>query len=205
MTKYVAIDCEFDQGKARNIPCKVSIVNYDGEIILDTLVDNKDIRVRSHVEIHGISDDMLLEAPSFAAVKAHVLSLCRDCTFIGHSVKQDLKVMEIAGVNYIDTALAIDSKQPKKLKEVAKQRLNASIQEGTHSSIVDARTALAIFRDDEQFFTQQIYFMTEEDLKWSVSKYQHKHFKPHKKERKGAPFPDIMTDIQMRISSQINL
>lgn len=54
ITKYLAIDCEFDQGHGKNVPCKVSIVNSRGEIIVDTLIHNSDILIRSHKDIHGI-------------------------------------------------------------------------------------------------------------------------------------------------------
>ena len=146
VTKYVAIDCEFDQGHGKNVPCKVSIVNSKGEIIVDTLIHNSDILIRSHKDIHGIDQRMLIDAPKYDHVRDFVMSICQECIFVGHSVKQDLKVMGIGEVYFIDTATAMDGHQPKKLKDVAGKQLNAFIQEGIHSSLVDARAALAIFR-----------------------------------------------------------
>ena len=37
--------------------------------------------------------------------------------------------------------------EKRKLKELAKEFLNAQIQEGHHSSIIDARVALALYRN----------------------------------------------------------
>lgn len=61
----------------------------------------------------------------------------------------DLKVMGIYDVPYIDTQ-AIDkflegAHQTKKLKVLCEKYLNAQIQEGHHSSIIDARSSLALF------------------------------------------------------------
>lgn len=40
VTQIVALDCEYDADKETNLkaPCKVSIVNAQGEILLDTLI-----------------------------------------------------------------------------------------------------------------------------------------------------------------------
>ena len=71
MTKYLAIDCEMDQIRSefgvlgQNIPCKVSVVNAEGQIVLDTLIKpslcGQDIDDITRVEgfkslhmIHGI-------------------------------------------------------------------------------------------------------------------------------------------------------
>ena len=42
ITKYLAIDCEMDQIDGQSdasLVCKVTIINSDGQIVLDTLVD----------------------------------------------------------------------------------------------------------------------------------------------------------------------
>jgi hypothetical protein len=66
--------------------------------------------------------------------------------FIGHGVTLDLKVMGIGGVPFLCTQ-NIDRAPggSKKLKTLSQQYLNASIQEGHHSSIIDARASLALF------------------------------------------------------------
>ena len=66
---------------------------------------------------------------------------------IGHSIKQDLIVMELSGFNFIDTSLIIDHRQPNSLKDFLLVLLNAHIQEEgkTHSSIIDSRGTLALF------------------------------------------------------------
>ena len=71
----------------KNIPCKVSIVNYYGEIIIDTLVKSSEKKIRSHACIHGITEEMLEDAPDLEDVFTHIMSLCDKSLFIGHSVK----------------------------------------------------------------------------------------------------------------------
>ncbi len=59
----------------------------------------------------------------------------------------DLKVIGIADVPYICTS-KIDLNalhQARKLKDLSKKYLNADIQNGNHSSIVDSRCTLALF------------------------------------------------------------
>lgn len=201
-----------------NIPCKVSVVNAEGHVVLDTLikpsVNGEDIAdiaqypgFRSLQHIHGIKPRWLEDAPSFASVREHIMELAGkevelsddhsqtegspfkdktsslNCTesnnenkehaspekgqlknfvpvypdtfnhdvhaiFIGHGVTLDLKVMRIADVPYYCTQ-QIDKDpvlhQSKKLKDLCKKHLNATIQEGHHSSIIDSRASLALF------------------------------------------------------------
>lgn len=75
--------------------------------------------------------------------------------FVAHGAVVDLKVMDIYDVPYICT-LVVDSistdsshhpyrHQCRKLKDLCKKYLNAKIQEGHHSSIIDSRACLALF------------------------------------------------------------
>jgi len=70
-----------------NIPCKVSVVNGQGVVVLDTLVkpsingeDVEDIRkidgYTSLYGIHGIKPEWLIDAPSFRSVREHIMELC---------------------------------------------------------------------------------------------------------------------------------
>lgn len=91
----LAIDCEMDQIRptfggvvgGMNIPCKVSVVNDLGIVILDTLIkpslngvdlDNlsKVEGYKSLIAIHGIKSEWLADAPSFWSVREHIMELC---------------------------------------------------------------------------------------------------------------------------------
>ena len=50
ITKYLAIDCEMDQIDGQSdasLVCKVTIINSDGQIVLDTLVDYNKVEKKS--------------------------------------------------------------------------------------------------------------------------------------------------------------
>jgi DNA polymerase III epsilon subunit-like protein len=115
----VALDSEYDACLDTNlkIPCKITIVNEQGLVILDTLINQNDCEGKPRnlhrmVVIHGIKDKVLVDAPTFALVKNHLTQILdpKTTVFVGHSIKQDLLVMELTGYNFIDTSLIIDNK-----------------------------------------------------------------------------------------------
>lgn len=132
----MALDSEYDACKETNlkIPCKITIVNEEGLVILDTLINQNDPEGNPRnlyrvPQIHGIPSEVLQDAPTFTQVKEHICSLLDPATtvIVGHSVKQDLLVMELTGYNFVDTSIIMDLKQPKSLKECLATLLNADI------------------------------------------------------------------------------
>lgn len=99
-----------DQGEFANIPCKISIINQYGELILDTLIHDEGKRLRSCEIIHGIPGELLSDAPSRESVVEHIQAICKDCIWIGHSVKYDLKVIGLGDVEFIDTSTLEDDR-----------------------------------------------------------------------------------------------
>jgi len=107
----------------QSVACKVSVVNQDGLIVLDTLVrpmvngqNVENVReipqFKSLHHIHGIKADWLADAPTFSEVQEHILELCAKYKtenegnppiFIGHGVLVDLKAVGISDVPYICT------------------------------------------------------------------------------------------------------
>ena len=78
---------EFGVSAGQTIPCKVSIINEQGHIVLDTLVkpslggiDIEDVQeiegFKSLKSIHGIPSEWLTDAPSFKDVREHIMELC---------------------------------------------------------------------------------------------------------------------------------
>ncbi len=119
VSQFVALDSEYDACMDTNlkIPCKITIVNERGEVIIDTLINQSDEhgrprRLQRMVAIHGITDEVLADAPTFKEVRAHLYEILdpQKIIIVGHSIKQDLLVMELTGFNFIDTSLVIDPK-----------------------------------------------------------------------------------------------
>jgi DNA polymerase III subunit epsilon len=62
--KFVAIDGEFDQHDKKNVLVKISIVDDQGQILVDTLVNPRVSIDYSCEQIHGIKKEWLSDAPS---------------------------------------------------------------------------------------------------------------------------------------------
>ncbi len=71
----------------------------------------------------------------------------------------DLKVLGIVDVAYLCTSkIDLNSlHQAKKLKDLSKKYLNAEIQNGNHSSIIDSRCTLALFLKLKDVFALEQY------------------------------------------------
>lgn len=91
----------------------------------------------------------------------------KHCVFVGHGVIYDLKVMNLTDVPFICTSKVDMSEihQAKKLKDLSRVHLNALIQEGHHSSIIDSRCTLALFlKFREQLEERGLQFLNAEEI-----------------------------------------
>ena len=70
--KFVAIDGEFEQTDGKNVLAKVTLVDEEGLILLDTLVDPGTQITYSCERIHGINSAWLKGAPSIQSVQAFI-------------------------------------------------------------------------------------------------------------------------------------
>lgn len=178
VTQFLFIDTEFDQ----QVPCRITIINESGQIVIDTLVRQDQYIAQRQSFIHGITDFMLRDAPSLESVVAHILQIChsRSTVLVAHGGKQDLKCLSLYNCQYIDTQNYYDKGGPKSLKDLSGIVLNARIQYDVHSSIIDARMCLGLFLHNgksRQFQT----FMTMETLYSSSTARKQKN----KKQRTG--------------------
>ena len=83
--------------------CKVSVVDENGRILLDTLVNPEVQITRSLERLHGIKKQWLNDAPTVTSVREHLRKVCGKSVFIGHSVKHDLNALSLYNVYCIDT------------------------------------------------------------------------------------------------------
>lgn len=156
--KYVAIDCEMvgvgpdgtDSALAR-----VSIVNYNGAVLLDCYVkpQEKVTDYRTHVsgiEAHHLESD---EALTFKEAQYKTEAIIRNRILVGHAVYNDLQALILS-----HPALLIrDTSRYKPFRKLAKGRtpglkmlvkeiLGINIQSGSHSSIEDARFTIQLYK-----------------------------------------------------------
>jgi hypothetical protein len=152
-TEYLAIDCEMEGAKSPycDTVVRVSVVNQYGGIVVDTLIKPLHSVIQQRGAIHGIHQKDYKNAVDFKAVELMIESVCKGRVIIGHSTLHDIMEFDMGEVTYVDVSKYNSDKQ-KGLKTLAEEHLNANIQSHFHSSIIDARTAMALFLNMKQHF-----------------------------------------------------
>ena len=156
ITKYVALDCEMVgigfEGK-ENALARVSLVNSNCECIYDKFVKPAERVVDYRTQYSGVRASDLVNAPSYEEVQKEVADILKDRILVGHALHNDLKCLmlghsrkEIRDTSrYKPFHQLLGTKRPALRKLVAKV-LGETIQSGEHSSIIDARATMMIYK-----------------------------------------------------------
>ncbi|KAF2753053.1 hypothetical protein EJ05DRAFT_230962 [Pseudovirgaria hyperparasitica] len=166
--RYVALDCEMvgigpppysDSQLAR-----VSITNYHGDVLYDSYVLPVLPVTDYRTHVSGIAEEHLQEgvARSFKMVQDDVKGLLNGRILVAHAVKNDLQALII---NHPKQDIRDTSKYPPyreiaggrspALKRLADTFLGIKIQQGEHSSVVDARATMALYRREKDGFERE--------------------------------------------------
>ncbi|CAG9540412.1 unnamed protein product [Cercopithifilaria johnstoni] len=156
LTNALGIDCEYVgvgmDGKD-NMLARISIVNMEGQCVYDKYVLPRENIVDYRTAVSGIRPINLVNGESFQKVQSEVHKLLSGRIVVGHSLKNDFKVLNLSHTRRMtrDTATYLPfrkilnvSKTPS-LKLLAKQLLGINIQSGEHDSIIDARVAMRLY------------------------------------------------------------
>lgn len=153
--KYIAMDCEFvGVGRDKDSAlARVSIVNFFGVQLLDIYV-KPDMPVTDfRTWVSGIEPHHMTSACSFRDAQKRVHEIIDDKILVGHAVHNDLRVLQINHPKPLtrDTSRFSEFRKltkgkPPSLKKMADVFLGAEIHTGQHSSVVDARVTMALFR-----------------------------------------------------------
>ena len=153
LSNYVAIDVEHTPVVGGySWPTQVSIVDGNLKTLLNEyivmektpIVEISKKRVQDNIQFKRIRK-------FYADVKPQITSLLKDKIVVGHDLIHDFKVLGLNTKAYktIDTATLpffMQTKRvPQKLRNLAKQYLHVSIQQGIHDSLIDARTTMDVF------------------------------------------------------------
>jgi len=167
--QYIALDAEMvgiGPGGYESRLARVSLVNWDGEVVYDTMVQVVEKVTDYRTFVSGITEEDLLseDAVTFDEAQTKVIELIEGKILIGHGLKNDFQVLGIslpwwsvrdtakyepfmkpADPAYSPTGSSL---APKKLKVLAKDKLGMIIQEEgkPHSPIEDAAAALELYR-----------------------------------------------------------
>jgi RNA exonuclease 4 len=156
--KYVAIDCEMVGVGPEGVDsalARVSIVNFNGAVLLDCYVkpQEKVTDYRTHVsgiEPHHLESDQAL---TFKEAQFKTEAIIRNRILVGHAVYNDLQALILS-----HPALLIrDTSRYKPFRKLAKGRtpglkmlvkevLGIPIQSGSHSSVEDARFTIQLYK-----------------------------------------------------------
>lgn len=165
-SQYVALDAEMvgvgPHGMHSRL-ARITLANYDGECIYDTLVQVLETVTDYRTHVSGITPQDLQEGGSaipFEECRAAVQSMIQDKIVVGHGLKNDFRMLGLSHPWYYtrDTAkyepfMKIDptgEKEfiPKKLKVLVKDKLGLIIQEEgePHCPLEDAVAALELYK-----------------------------------------------------------
>lgn len=154
--KFVAMDCEFVGVGAdgmQNALARVSLVNYYGEVLLDTFVRPKERIIDYRSEISGVRPEHMRTAADFSAVQLEVVRLLSEKIVVGHGLYNDFRVLMLSHPRRLirDTSKhrrfrAITKGMTPSLRRLAKDILGVQIHEGEHDSVDDARVAMLLYR-----------------------------------------------------------
>lgn len=171
VTAVLALDCEMvgvgADGK-RSILARASIVNEDGNVIMDAHVLPTERVTDYRTAVSGVRAKDLTAANgavAFKKVQAQMSELLRGRILVGHSLKNDMRVLMLDHPkrDTRDTSLYHPLTRPlrpeercvpgaprgrgcRALRDLVRQHLGLEIQKGEHSSVDDARATLALYK-----------------------------------------------------------
>jgi RNA exonuclease 4 len=154
--KYVALDCEMVEGKSiEHMLARVSIVDFEGRVVYDAYVKPRE-EVRDYrTSITGITMETLRRrGEPFQVVRSRVAGILKDKIVVGHALHHDFETLEIPRPDdqqIRDTCLNSALKPPNRkqtpsLRLLSEYWLDRKVQDGSHSSVEDARMAMLLFK-----------------------------------------------------------
>ncbi|GAA5994043.1 hypothetical protein JCM5350_000057 [Sporobolomyces pararoseus] len=157
--QYLALDCEMvgvGPSGVESTLARVSIVNYHGFTVLDRFVRPREKVTDYRTWVSGVREQDLKNAPSFLEVQKEVSELLKGRILVGHALSNDTNVLLLSHPWNMtrDTSLysplqgLTKTKKPS-LRTLSKLVLGIDIQKGEHSSVMDARATMAIFRSQK--------------------------------------------------------
>ncbi|PQE24695.1 exonuclease protein [Rutstroemia sp. NJR-2017a WRK4] len=155
--EILAMDCEMCKtGEDEFSLTRISIVSWDGSVVLDELVKPEKPIINYLTQYSGITEKMLAPVTTtLQDIQKKLLEILHPKTIlIGHSLDSDLKALKLTHPYIIDTAVVYPHPRGPPLKSslkwLAQKYLGKEIQKGHgatgHDSIEDAKTCLDLIK-----------------------------------------------------------
>ena len=172
---YLAMDCEMvGTITGESVAARVVLIDWRGRTVLDIYV-KPDVEIADYrTFVSGITKEHLDDAQSYAGAQKQVTELLKDKILVGHGVDNDLRALGLVhpwlmtrdtayyqpfmrvletSTNNVSAIVSRDGKNtpvwgPRKLKELAKEKLQREIQVagGSHCPVEDALAALDLYK-----------------------------------------------------------
>jgi len=165
----VALDCEMvgvGRDESRSILARVSIVDSDGAVLLDTFVRPTEFVTDFRTHITGITAATFKGAnvKEEADVRQQVAEMIRDRIVVGHALHNDFEVLRLPHPFELvrDTSTFRPLRPPGRerktpsLKVLTMHWLSETIHGAAHNSIEDARMALRLYKLKRNVWEKQM-------------------------------------------------
>lgn len=150
-----SLDCEMCLSSEGYVLTRVSVVNFDGNVVYDQLV-KPDVPITDYLtKYSGITEEKLEHVTTtLQDVQNDILNIIsEDDVLIGHSLENDLNALQIRHPKIVDTAIIYEHRagppfRPS-LRNLASTYLSYDIQtgaEGGHNPIEDAKACMDLVK-----------------------------------------------------------
>ncbi|KAL1901922.1 hypothetical protein Sste5346_001627 [Sporothrix stenoceras] len=156
--KVFAIDCEMCKAADdKFVLTRISVVAWDGEVVMDELVKPDEPIVDYLTQFSGITEAMLAPVTTrLVDIQRRLLAILdKHAILVGHSLDSDVRAMQLTHPFIVDTSIVFPHPMaPAKkhaLRWLSSKYLNREIQKGHgtargHDSVEDARTCLDLIK-----------------------------------------------------------
>jgi len=136
--------CSSRHGKNVEEPIHITLVSYDGQVVYSTYVMPRYKVIDYREKITGIIDFSKYDFRLYDDVKLDIDRIIGDSIVVGHAIFDDLDLFGLKK-SYFDTLSLVDG-QRVSLQVMMAYVFSVAIQNGVHSSIDDAMSAMLLYR-----------------------------------------------------------